>query len=66
MTMQPIPTDKSEMATTHSDSKNVISIFFPDVLKEIWEDGKRDWSVYSKEQFRRFWDCHVPERRETK
>ena len=33
-------------------------------LKSIWSnDNSRDWSIYTKDQFRRFWDVHIPEPR---
>jgi hypothetical protein len=33
-------------------------------LKSVWEsDNARPWDTYSKDQFRRFWDVHVPEPR---
>lgn len=36
---------------------------FDEFLREVWKEGTRDWSVYSREQFIRFWDRHVVESR---
>jgi hypothetical protein len=35
-------------------------------LQSIWSnDNSRDWSIYTKDQFRRFWDITVVEHRST-
>ncbi len=60
-TPPPISPEVQLQMTQEITSKQNISIFFPDVLKHIWkEDKERNWSVYSVEQSRYFWD-----RRET-
>jgi hypothetical protein len=47
---------------SNKEYKNILADF-DQFLCQIWEDGKRDWSLYSKEQFRRFWDRDIAEPR---
>jgi hypothetical protein len=58
------PEDQPEMTEeiSNKEYKNILADF-DQFLCQIWEDGKRDWSFYSKEQFRRFWDRHIAEPR---
>lgn len=46
------------MTTQISRTPHNLSVFFQDVLKDLWkEDKERDWTVYFKElQFAYFWD----------
>lgn len=45
-------------------SKHLINILnFQKELRELWQQDEQRPVIYSHEQFRKFWDIHVPEPR---
>ena len=60
---QTFPMDNQKMTTNIESTNKHLSVFFPLCFKRDSEDGKRDWTIYSKEQFRRFWDFSPVEHR---